>query len=99
MIEKICLLITISFVTLLSKEAFALAPLESIVLGNFSEQYKENETDPLFYVFEHSANLKSTNLRDFHKSLGIYRGFYEEGKNLDKMCKEPKKVDYVTHLE
>lgn len=84
---------------LISLKVYALAPVESLILGNFSDTYKENETDPLFYVFAHSTNLKPDDLKALQKSLALYRGFYEEGKNLEKECKSPTKMEYLTYLE
>lgn len=96
---KRCKYFSFLAVILFSLNAHALAPVESLVLGNLSEQYSESETDPLFYVFKHSSNLKPDDIKGLRKSLVIYRGFYEEGKNLDKFCKVPSKIDYVSPLE
>lgn len=77
---------------------WALAPIESLVLGNFSESYSENETDPLNYVF--SRDLYAGKKSDtFKHELALYRGFYEEGKNMVNYCKEPRPVRYASEWE
>ena len=76
---------------------WALAPLESLVLGNFSENYSENETDPLNYVF---ARDKYQSTDAGHKrDLALYRGFYEEGKNTFNYCKNYREIHYATDWE
>jgi hypothetical protein len=62
---------------------WALAPLESFVLGNFTESYSEKITDPLNYVFVRDKNQKASDIT-FKRELALYRGFYEEGKNLEE---------------
>jgi hypothetical protein len=84
---------------LCSFSVYALAPVESLTLGNFSEQYTEKDTDPLLYLFQPGINTDPANLSVFQKSLAVYRGFYEEGKNLEKFCKTSSKIEYVTLLE
>jgi hypothetical protein len=78
--------------------SWALAPVESLVLGNFSENYSENETDPLNYVFsrDQSGGKKGDT---FKHELALYRGFYEEGKNMVNYCKEPRPVRYASEWE
>ena len=76
---------------------WALAPLESLVLGNFSENYSENETDPLNYVFSRDK-YQSTNA-GFKHELALYRGFYEEGKNTLNYCKSNREIHYSTEWE
>lgn len=97
--HKQCKIFSFLAVIFYSLNLYALAPVESLVLGNMSEQYSENETDPLFYVFKHSSNLKPEDVKGLRRELAVYRGFYEEGKNLDKFCKNPGKIDYVSPLE
>lgn len=85
-------------VLLLQSKAFALAPVESLVLGNFSENYSESQTDPLSYVFNRDQGLK--NQQDENKRiLAQYRGFYEEGKNLLNYCKEERIIKYADEWE
>ena len=79
------------------QSAWALAPLESLVLGNFSENYSENETDPLNYVFARDK-YQSTN-EGFKRELAVYRGFYEEGKNTLNYCKANRAIRYSTEWE
>ncbi|MGZ3807599.1 MAG: hypothetical protein ACXVCE_05895 [Bacteriovorax sp.] len=78
--------------------SWALAPIESLVLGNFSETYSENETDPLNYVFSRDKGLQSSD-RAFKRELALYRGFYEEGKNIVNYCKQNREIHYATEWE
>jgi hypothetical protein len=80
-----------------SPEALALVPIESLLLGNFSENYSENENDPLNYVFSRDR-FQSTNA-SYKYELAMYRGFYEEGKNLNNFCKENRNIHYRSEWE
>jgi hypothetical protein len=78
--------------------AYALAPVESLVLGDFSGEYSENKTDPLSYVFSRDHSLK--NADKGHKlELATYRGFYEEGKNTYNYCKDARTIRYTSPWE
>lgn len=76
---------------------WALAPLESLVLGNFSENYSESETDPLNYVF--SRDKYQSTEAGFKRDLALYRGFYEEGKNTLNYCKVNREIQYTSDWE
>lgn len=92
--------ILVGLMFLLTGQAMALRPVESLTLGNFSEDYAEDKSDPLEYVFNRELNLKENkNLDDFKKDLAIYRGFYEEGKNLVNSCKEKNSIRYETEWD
>jgi hypothetical protein len=80
------------------QRAYALAPVESLVLGNFSDEYSENKTDPLNYVYSRDKSIKSST-SEFKKELAIYRGFYEEGKNTANYCRENHPLQYATEWE
>lgn len=82
----------------LNQSAFALAPVESLVLGNFSDDYSENKTDPLNYVYTRDLSLKNASV-EMKRELAIYRGFYEEGKNTQNYCREAREVRYATEWE
>ncbi len=96
---KQCKYFAFFLILLTTVSAYALAPVESLILGNFSEKYLESENDPLYYLFKHDEDLKATDIKNLHRSLAIYRGFYEEGKNLEKFCKNSTKIEYVNPLE
>lgn len=83
---------------LYSGTLYALAPVESLVLGNFSEDYSENKTDPLNYVYSRDLTLKSASA-SYKKELASYRGFYEEGKNLTNYCKGRREIRYASEWE
>ena len=97
--HKIALYFPIILVILLPLNLYALAPVESLILGSFAENYKESETDPLYYVFMHANNLNAEDLKSLHNELALYRGFYEEGKNLDKACEVPSSMEYLSSVE
>jgi len=93
----------ILFLIVMSSSAFwqkahALAPVESLVLGNFSEEYSENKTDPLNYVYSRDLSIKNSS-REYKNELAVYRGFYEEGKNTANYCRENHMVQYATEWE
>lgn len=98
MIYRICFIFLLGLSCLSWKTSWALAPIESLVLGNFSESYSENETDPLNYVFSRDKNMGKKE-EAFKRELALYRGFYEEGKNLNNYCKETRPVRYSTEWE
>jgi hypothetical protein len=76
---------------------WALAPIESLILGNFSESYSENESDPLNYVFSRDKNQSSN--ASYKREMALYRGFYEEGKNTLNYCKMNREIRYSTEWE
>lgn len=82
-----------------SRNAWALAPLESLILGNFSENYSENETDPLNYVFSKDLSVNKGGNKSFKRELALYRGFYEEGKNAVNYCKRNPQIRYSTEWQ
>ncbi len=79
---------TFLLVTTLMNKAHALIPIESIILGNFSEDYKNELSDPLDYIFKLDTKEDEEKLSDYREYLSLYRGFYEEGIGLDNRCKE-----------
>lgn len=83
---------------MLSFSSWALAPIENLILGNFSESYSENESDPLNYVFSRDHSFGKS-AEGFKRELALYRGFYEEGKNLANYCKETRPLRYATEWE
>lgn len=84
--------------SLRGQQAYALAPIESLVLGNFSENYSENITDPLNYVFSRDRAIFSSK-ETYKRELALYRGFYEEGKNLVNYCKTKREIHYSTEWQ
>lgn len=76
-----------------SKPSFALVSLESVVLGDFSDKFSR-EKDPLDYIFKREENLSGLESRRYRESISLYRGFYEEGKNLLNQCKRPYEIRY-----
>ena len=68
--------------------AYALVPLESIILGDFSDNYQTEASDPLDYIFKIKTNDDEEKLSEYREYLALYRGFYEEGVGLENRCKE-----------
>lgn len=86
----------------ISTNIFGLVPLESLILGDFSKNYVEEKSDPLNYIFRYLDKDLSTVNPDTDKNyylkqdLALYRGFYEEGENLENFCKRKPEVSYAT---
>lgn len=70
---------------------WALIPLESLTLGDFTEDMKKEDSDPLNYVF--NLDLSRSKVQ-FKRLLSNYRGFYEEGENLKNFCKIKYETNY-----
>ena len=81
-----------------AQSLWALAPIESLVLGNFSDKYSEVETDPLNYVFTKDLNPNSTT-KSYKRELALYRGFYEEGKNTLNYCSSNREIHYSSEWQ
>lgn len=74
-------------------KAIALVPVESLVLGDFSNDYSEDKSDPLNYVFKRDL-MADKSLDKYKTELSIYRGFYQEGKNLVNYCGLGNEIKY-----
>lgn len=81
--------------SLLSQDIFGLVPLESLVLGDLSDAYKKEATDPLNYIFTFRGKFKIEQKR----SLAYFRGFIEEGENLQNLCKVNYEINYRNQSE
>ncbi len=79
--------------------SYALVPVESLVLGSFSENYVESESDPLNSVFSREKEVNKTELEQFRNSLALYRGAILESKNLVNECKDLGKNTYQLDWE
>lgn len=84
------LLIIFAFST---KHSWALVPVESLVLGNFSNDYSESQNDPLNFVFGRELLTKKEN-KVYKNELALYRAFYEEGKNTQNYCSLGNEVKF-----
>ncbi len=80
------------------QKVHALVPVESLILGNFSEDYSENKTDPLNYVYSRDLSIKNYS-RESKNELAQYRGFYEEGKNITNFCRDNPSGQYASEWE
>ena len=74
------------------KNTQALVPLESLILGDFSDIYEENKNDPLKNIF----NFKDENKIPFEsrRQLALYRGFINEGLNFRNSCTHNRGIVY-----
>ncbi len=91
--------------SLISMKVFPLVPLESLLLGNFEEDYIADVSDPLQYIFKDSerknalADSGQYYFKPGMRDLGLYRGFLEEGQNLNGICRGPSKISYPSVSE
>ena len=65
----------------------ALVPLESLLLGDFTDQYQEDISDPLYYIFRDikrdQINLVKQSIdQEKYLKFVLYRGMIDEGHNL-----------------
>jgi len=100
-IKKLSVVFLFLALSLITK-SHALVPMESLILGDFTDRYLEDESDPLNYVFkkELSLNEKLQSSKDSSRvQLAIYRGFYEEGKNLINYCKSSIPTSYISEWD
>lgn len=83
--------------------AQALVPLESLIFGDLSEYYKNERVDPISYVFSMTKNLEAkepaSQLSQAKRNLALYRGFYQEGQNLENYCRRKPQMNYATKFE
>jgi hypothetical protein len=83
---------------------YALVSMENLLLGDFSQQYKKQITDPLYYVFRDINREKSRGKYEgieqqkFLKFV-LYRGMIDEGHNLNNQCKRRDDLTYPTPNE
>lgn len=67
-------------------KSYGLVPMESLVLGKLNPNEIQKPNDPLNYILLNRGLNLSSNEND-KKSLGIYRGFYQEGEELENFCR------------
>jgi len=89
---------------LLLPKVEALVPLESLLLGDFTDQYQEDITDPLYYIFrdikrEQTYLDKQSIDQEKHLKFVLYRGMIDEGHNLNNKCKDKPTINYATQNE
>ena len=93
------------FFFILSPSCYSLVPLESLLLGDFSDQYQKEIRDPLQYIFkDYERQLRGDGILggsgngekfDSDKAkLGLFRGYFEEGFNLENQCKSKPDIQY-----
>lgn len=93
--KKILLFLFLISSSLVSFKGHGLVPIESLILGDISSQYQENQSDPLAYIFKPDVGFENENTLYRHQ-LGNYLGFVQEGKNLDNLCKTRPEIQYRT---
>lgn len=81
----------------------ALTPMESLILGDLTEYYRQERVDPLTYVFTLDQRLEATtdqeHLRNVKENLALYRANYQEGVNLDNYCRRQPEMSYPTRFD
>lgn len=76
----------------ISARAYALVSLESLVLGDLSAINVSRTQDPLFNVFQSSRDSNSAN--GDRERVALYRGFVDEGENLQRFCAEDASSEF-----
>lgn len=87
-------LILLLGILLFWNETFAIVPIESIILGNFGDRLNQESNDPIEYVFNRDQSFKNDDIVNYKKDLAFYRGFSNEGKNLEISCAEKNTIKY-----
>lgn len=79
----------------------ALRPLDGLLLGTFSDQYKKDLLDPISYIFANTLYQEATedSVSPYKEHLALYRGFIQEGHNLKQSCDRESKPYYNTVQE
>ena len=82
----------------------ALVPLESLLLGDFTDQYQQDIDDPLYYIFRDikrdQINLVKQSIdQEKYLKFVLYRGMIDEGHNLNNKCKDRPTINYATQNE
>ncbi len=87
--------VLILLILLWSSQLMALIPLESLLLGDFSDYYsnKMGQIDPISYIFQDTPMGQLSE----KERLAIYRGFVFEGMNLKNKCEQTKKIVYAVN--
>jgi len=80
----------ILFIILQVPRADALTPLESIILGDLSSYYKEEQTDPMSFLFAINENDLDSRRRavGHRRRLNLTRALINQGKNLELSCQK-----------
>lgn len=81
------------FLLLSLRLSFALIPLESLILGDLSDQYLQNE-HPIKKIFSTKKDYEN----NYTNFINLYRGFLSEGKNLDNFCKIKPTASFSTKI-
>lgn len=84
-----------------ASRSYAIIPLEYLVLGDFPDGIvKYDDNNPLDYHYINSEKLEDgqSDLKS-QKKIAIYRGYYEEGRNLDNFCKTRPTIRFSTDWE
>ena len=74
--------------------SFALVPLESLILGDLSEQYLQNG-HPIKKIFSTEKDYEN----NYTNFINLYRGFLSEGKNLDNFCKIKPTASFSSKID
>ena len=94
------LLLGIIFTLISFQNGYALIPVESLVLGDFSADFGKELSDPLDKIFREKEELTVEELAQENKQiLGLYRGLYQQGKNLENYCERKPVATYNSTLD
>lgn len=87
----------VCFLVFLNIPSYALRPIEGIMMGDSIEK----SSDPLDYLFQRDHELKQKALSSYKNELALYRGFIDEGRNLNRYCYDfsDKTIEYHSDWE
>jgi len=74
--------------------SFALVPLESLILGDLSDQYL-NDGHPIKKIFSIEKDYEN----NYTSFINLYRGFLSEGENLHNFCKAKPTANFSTKVD
>lgn len=80
-----------------SYKVYGLIPLESVLLGDLSNQFKTEDIDPLSYIFK--MDIEGGTKIQYKRLMANYRGFSQEGENLARFCQVKYNTDYNLTFE
>ncbi len=93
--ERVLKYLTFLVMYIYTLQVNALVPLESLELGDFSELYTQDSSDPLNYIFTNDKDRTKGDDKN-KRRLAYFRGVYEEGENFKQYCQQSPKVQYAT---
>lgn len=82
-----------------STSSFALTPLKGLLLGEAENSSLAKDPLPFLMTEGESKFSQKSEAQLYRDQLARYRGFYEEGENLERSCKTLGEVRYPTAFD